>query len=202
MSPVSCALCELARVPPLLLHHLSEDHNASMVYCSTKHENVVYAVFDGQLARSLCLNLSSSARILRTTVVPAVRGVRRNIDRSLVLCLDKGGLVHRNSASVSGRLHRCVGYTYYDRDPAQRLLLEAVLAAGRARRILTRMQAECALHGGARGNFFPRRVDVFGHRRCSTVCYSKRCVNGPTAESSVTVSTDATIRIMRRIKGQ
>ena len=93
------------------------------------------------------------------SVLSGARG--KIIDRLQVLCLEKNGLVFRNSVSVSGRLFRCLGYACHHGGFAQLPVVEAVLVGGRARRMFIRVPAECASHGGTCGNLYPGRVDFW-----------------------------------------
>ena len=90
----------------------------------------------------------------------------------------------------------------------QLLLLEAVLAGG-ACRMFTRMQADCALHGGTCGYLYPGRMDFWlkiledlGTSPLTTGLLSEamrqRADNGEFSH----ISTETTIMIKQRIRGQ
>ena len=103
---------------------------ASVVFCSRgcKQLDVVNALFDhGQLTFSPSL----TPLLLRTSVIPSLRGDRVNINSQLVLCLGTDQCIEMLPAYPVVRI-AFLGFTCHSRRFAERLLLEAVLAGERA----------------------------------------------------------------------
>jgi len=214
---VPCELCPFyrARSWSAMRRHLDEDHTANVHFSAAgrKMLSVVYALFDrGQMRGGSGDGrfLARAAEELRRTVRPALSARVLELDRALVLVLTAEGPCYRSADAVAGSSGlRRVGYTYYDGAFASMLLQEIMLSHGRVRTMLPRLTARLLTSGPALVELLPRGVplwlglieDVMStsyvatlRQRCLSVCHGLGEFDH--------LSVDATLRILRRVKGQ
>ncbi|CAK0831613.1 unnamed protein product [Prorocentrum cordatum] len=212
----ACGLCPFRSftTQALLAAHVSKYHlrKTRFVASGTKQFNVVCALFDNdRLLRAPTGNLlKRSATILRETVSPAVHRGQNAIDKDIVLVLDDDGPSHQNKAAVGQNLAcRRVGYTYYTRGFADILLQESLRHHGRVRPTMLRTCARVVEQGSELSSMLPTRVDHWlklmedafnsAHVERRSTALMEECHRH---EEFLHVSMDATIRILRRVKGQ
>ncbi|CAK0818359.1 unnamed protein product [Prorocentrum cordatum] len=212
----ACGLCPFRSfsTQTLLATHVSKYHlrKTRFVASGTKQFNVVCALFDNdRLLRTPAGNLlKRSATILRETISPAVHRGQNAIDKDIVLVLDDDGPSYQNKAAVGQNLAcRRVGYTCYTRGFADILLQESLRHHGRVRPAMLRTCARVVEQGSELSSMLPTDVahwlklmeDVFNsaHVGRRSAALMEECHRH---EEFLHVSMDATIRILRRVKGQ
>ena len=212
----ACGLCPFRSFSKQLLlsTHVCKYHvrKTRFVASGTKQYNVVCALFDNdRLLRAPTANLlKRSATILRETVSPPVHRGQNAIDKDIVLVLDEDGPSYQNKAAVGQNLAcRRVGYTYYTRGFADILLQESLRHHGRARPAMLRTCNRIMEQGSELGSMLP--VDVAHWLKLMEDAFNSAHVESRSAalmeecrrhEEFLHVSMDATIRILRRVKGQ
>ena len=213
---LSCGLCPFRSFSTevLLAAHVTKYHirKTRFVASGTKQLNVVCALFDNdRLLRAPTGNLlKRSATILRETVSPAVHRGQNAIDKDIVLVLDDDGPSYQKKAAVGQNLAcRRVGYTYYTRGFADILLQESLRHHGRVRPAMLRTCARIVKKGSELSSMLPTHVDhwlklmedVFNsaHVERRSAELMEECHRH---EEFLHISVDATIRIVRNVKGQ
>lgn len=214
--PIRCDLCpfrSFCRVSDLL-DHIDRDHCRERFYvpAGRKMLNVVYALFDeDQINRIRCTSyIARAAALLRSTVWPALSCRQADVDRSLILVLTERGPEYRNGCVVHHEsVLRRVGYTYYDRSFCTMVVQEFLLQHGRVRSTIPRVILRMRLQGGELTTLIPCNVstwlkileDVFHNawvrsvmEDCLETCYDNSEFRH--------LSMDATIRVLRRVRGQ
>ena len=84
--------------------------------------------------------LARSAEELRQTVQPSLSCEQTNIDRDIVSVFEENGPVYRNEATViASKLHRRVGYTYYNKQFAELMMQEVLMHSGRIKPACNRL---------------------------------------------------------------
>ncbi|CAK0883072.1 unnamed protein product, partial [Prorocentrum cordatum] len=212
----ACGLCPFRSFSTQLLlrAHVSKYRvrETCFVASGTKQFNVVRALFDNdRLLRAPLGNLlKRSATTMRETVSPAVHRGQKSVDKDAVLVLDGDGPSHHNKAAV-GRSLACrrVGYTYYTRGFADVLMQESLRHHGRVRPTMLRTCARVVEQGSELSGMLPTDVahwlklmeDAFNSARVeqrSAALMEERRKH----QEFPHVFMDATIRILRRVKGQ
>ena len=213
---LACSLCPFRSFSTevLLAAHVTKYHirKTRFVASGTKQLNVVCALFDNdRLLRAPTGNLlKRSATILRETVSPAVHRGQNAIDKDIVLVLDDDGPSYQKKAAVGQNLAcRRVGYTYYTRGFADILLQESLRHHGRVRPAMLRTCARIVEKGSELSSMLPTHVDhwlklmedVFNsaHVERRSAELMEECHRH---EEFLHISMDATIRILRNVKGQ
>lgn len=215
-SMIRCRLCPFRQFASanMLLKHLHKEHTADTLYCGSgrKQLNVVFALYDQD--RSEMVNgtayLRRSADALRESVCPALSVRSKNIDREIVLVLTGTGPQYHQALSTHEACQvRRVGYTYYTRSFCNIMVQEFLMNHGRVRTTIPRIVMRLSLSGSRLVSLLPSDVlhwlnlieDAFAcpwvvslRQRCLEQCYSH--------EEFRHISIDATIRVLRRTRGQ
>jgi len=211
-----CELCPFfaASGPKMLRHHVANAHVISSHYCPAgrKTLSIVYALHDADCAAGTRGGdyLRRAALAVRQSLLPGPSSLRLDIDRCMVLLLQSSGPTYVSSDVVVLRRDlRRVGYVYYDKGMAEALLREALLSRGRVRTLLQRIMLSATLQGSELVSLYSSRVTVW-LKVLEDVLSAPHVVElqkGLTdflfrADEYVHVSMDATVRIVRRIRGQ
>lgn len=213
---VQCQLCPFRhlRNKAELLNHLQRRHVLQNTFTASgrKQLNVVYALWDhDQHANHRPQNLlKRSAQEIRSTVQPSLAGRIEDVDRHIVLVLGANGPRYCNErATVQQASLRRVGYTYYDASFADMLLQEAMVHHGRIRPIMARVSLDVVRRGSRLRSLLPAHInqwmqlleDVLGSPYVGRLKQGLRSSFLQRGEFEH-LSIDATIRIMRQVKGQ
>ena len=211
-----CRLCPFRSFanPRLLRGHVNKRHTAKtwFVASGTKQRNVVFALFDADRLKRTTEGhfLARSAALMRSSIIPPLSGAANFINPDIVLVLDSSGPEYRNKAALAQSQDcRRVGYTYYTRSFADLVLRESLQHHGRVRTMIPRICACLMACGSEVVSLLPRRVDTW--LKLIEDVFNSAYVTGLQAARLDEccergefdhVSLDATIRIVRRMKGQ
>ena len=154
--------------------------------------------------------MARSAEVLRKSVQPNLSSYAIDIDRGIVLVLDAEGPAFLNEDVVAQSLvHRRVGNTYYSRSFANMVLQETMMNHGRVKPMIQRIAKDQTQRGSMLTSMLVTHVrywlrileDVMYspwvktlHRNLLLECHSH--------QEFKELKMDATIRLMRRVKGQ
>ena len=211
-----CRVCPFRSFldPADLKEHYERDHTAELSYVAsgTKQLKVVMALYDNDQIRRRQPKrlLERSADLIRTTVRPGLGGDRTLIDRKIVLAFHSDGPIFLNEDTVAHSLnYRRVGSTYYSREFATLVVQETIVNQGLVKPMIHRLAMIFTQKGSTLSSLL--LTDVAGWLKVlEDIMYSpfvadlqrdllSECFQH---EEFIHLSMDATVRLMRRVKGQ
>ena len=197
-----------------LKEHCLTDHTADVFYIAsgTKQLKVAMALYDDDQIRQRPSHslLERSADVIRSTVKPGLSGERQTIDRVIVMAFHTDGPIYLNEKAVAHSLdYRRVGSTYYSREFATLVIQETIISGGLVKPMVHRLAMIFTQKGSALVSLL--LTDVEGWLKVlEDIMYSPfvKDLNRDLKEECyqhndfIHLSMDATVRLMRRVRGQ
>jgi hypothetical protein len=227
-----CPFCPLRRFPKgknqrrYLQRHVESHHKAravldgvppalnGLVASGTKQLNVIIAMFEDDALKGVSKSnyLEASATAVRN-LYPAkylASHAEQLVDRDLILVLRGGGPSYMFAGAEDGLVAlRRVGYTYYDKDFADKLVRCAISGHGQINVVRNRLVQEAAAGENYLWKLFPQRMDTWAalledvfrqpyllkvYDELISTCVQKR--------EFIHISIDGTMKILMNILGQ